>query len=671
MKKTNLFFRFPETVDGLNSGAQKKWVWSITLLFGLLYTLQTFLNHYYFRSYALDYGYYNQVFWDFAHFRGNRNTVFEPILESYFQVHPAFTLVVLAPLYWIFNWIFGTYTLLFIQNMFILAGGLGVFFFLRSFTKSAFIAFAGLLHYHVIWGHYSSIAFEYIDATVAASCVPLFLYFFHQKRYVIAALFFAFIIIARENMPLWFIFIAGVLMYMYRREKKRQWILGGIAFVALTYFVVLYKFIIPHFENENFPYWGFAYGALGDNVPEVLRFLVSHPWKAFTMLFVNHSGDPAFDGIKKEFYYVFLLSGGILLIYRPWLILWFIPIIAQKMWNDNYLRWGINIFYSIEVVSVLPIAALLVVAAMKRNSLRLALITLLLVSTAGITAIKMQNRVSKYYNADKENLLRAAFYKPDKDIQAVLKVIKSIPSGTNVCASQTLVPHLSYRDEISLFPYVRDAEMLILLLDWTNSYPLYQQECKQLTSRYISDSVWNVKMFDFPVVVLERFQGGKRKTLLRKPDQTIICGVDSSEATHPYLISDCGKFECGGKTMIDTLARTGTKSLRCDAQSRGGFTLRIDASKLKYGQEITARVWRKGAGMMAITDMENPSGLHLYTEYPSQTDSSGWELLELSLVVPYRLNTSTVFEIHTGATSDAPVWFDDFSVVIEEWVESD
>jgi uncharacterized membrane protein len=152
-------------------------IWSLAFIAFSTYTFQVVVNHYCMRTYALDYGYYNQAFWDFAHFRMNRNTVFEPPLENYFQIHPAFTLPILSPLYWLFNPIFGTYSLLIIQNIFIMLGGIGTYLFIKRKTNHFWIALLAFVHFNLLWGHFSALSADYIDTTVAASVVPLFLFF--------------------------------------------------------------------------------------------------------------------------------------------------------------------------------------------------------------------------------------------------------------------------------------------------------------------------------------------------------------------------------------------------------------------------------------------------------------------------------------------------------------
>ena len=484
----------------------KQPIFLISIIFFGIYTLMVFLNHYYFRTNALDYGFYNQAFWDFAHFQGNSNTIFYPPLDNYLQVHPAFTLIILSPLYWLFNWIFDTYTLLFIQNIFLIIGGIYTYKIVIEKTKNKLLAIIALLHYHFIWGHFSAIAFEYIDATIASCIVPLFFYYFDKKKYLVSTIAFLFIIISRENMPIWFIFISAFLIIIYYKDKKSVAFSGFYILASLSYLILIYKVIVPYYENDSLSYWGFAYSSLGENIPQAIGFIFKHPLQAIKLLFVNHSGDPLYDGIKAEFYYVFLLSGGFLLFLRPKYILLFIPIIAQKMFNDHYVRWGINIFYSIEIVSILPFVAYLIIADLRkikwiRFSNYLAII--LLVSTFMTTIVKMNSRKSKWYDKSKEKIYDSRFYKSKYDLKKVYHYLDTINPELKVCASEKVVPHLAYRKEISMFPYIGNADYIFILRD-SPTYPLNKEDFNKTLSNLKNNGKWKIKIDDYPVLILEK-----------------------------------------------------------------------------------------------------------------------------------------------------------------------
>ena len=449
--------------NNINSLRQKRTiVILVTIFFSVLYMIQVVLNHYFLRTYALDYGFYNQAFWDFAHFRVNANTVMEPPLENFFQIHPGITLLLLSPLYYLFTPVFGTYSLLIIQNIFIILGGYAVYLLILQKSKNYLIAILAFLHFNLLWGHYSALSSDFIETTIASSMVPVFLLFFNKKKFVPALFIFLFIITCKENMPIWFIFIGITLALSYKDRVSRIMAMGIAAF-SILYLIVLFKIVIPHFEQPGRPYWGFAYTGLGNNPVEALLFVISHPYEAIKLLFVNHLGDPQYNNIKAEFYIVFLISGGVLLFLRPVYLIPFIPIIAQKMYNDSFIRWGILGFYSIEVVSVLTVFAFIAIVESRLFYKKLILLVIC-ASTLATTLVKMNQRTAFWYDDQKEAIIHREFYTTTLPVKEIIRAIDQfVPVDAPMVASQSIVPHYAFRHKIYIFPYVHDARYMVLL----------------------------------------------------------------------------------------------------------------------------------------------------------------------------------------------------------------
>jgi uncharacterized membrane protein len=304
-------------------------------------------------------------------------------------------------------------------------------------------------------------------------------------------------------MPLWFVFISLTLFILYR-DRRARLISVFFGLFSLGYLVFLFAWLIPHYENPELQYWGFAYSALGNNPAEALLHIFRHPVDSFRLLFINHSGDATYDGIKKEFYIVFLLSGGLLLFLRPVYLLIFFPLVAQKMFNDSYVRWGINGFYSIEVVSVLTIAAFMASSRLRNLRVKLVLYSLLCLMTLKVTVDKIDKRTSKWYDVRKEKIYARAFYTPDNDFRKIRNQInRFVPSDAAVSAMQDIVPHLAYRRNISIFPFVRNANYIVLLLNG-NKYPLKGESFTEEKEKYLNDPDWEKLLDDYPLIVLKR-----------------------------------------------------------------------------------------------------------------------------------------------------------------------
>jgi uncharacterized membrane protein len=484
--------------------ADQKWLLFLFIsFFAILYTVQVVMNHYLFRTYALDYAAYNQAFWDFAHFRVNSNTIMEPPLDNFFQIHPGFTLLLISPLYHIFNPIFGTYSLLIIQNIFILMGGYCVYLLIYRKTENFWIALLAFIHYNIIWGHYSALSADFIEVTFISSMVSAFMLFFDKRKFLLAALTFLFLLVGKENMGIWLFFICILLILLYK-DKKARWIAAGFGVLSVVYLVFLFEVAIPYFQDPERPYWGFAYSVLGDSPAEAVKFIVTHPFESLRLLFVNHLNDPDYDNIKKEFYVVFALSGGLLLFRRPVFILPFIPVIAQKMFNDGCLRWGILSFYSIEVVSILTMFVFMATIGLRNIRIKYALYIVLCLSTLMVTLYKLNHRTAFWYDRSKENLLITEFYQSEWDVRKIRKQVRElVPDDAALVSSQCILPHFSQRDKAYMFPYLHDATYMVLLMG-SNNYPLSPDAFNSEAEKYLNNPDWEHILDDYPLIILRK-----------------------------------------------------------------------------------------------------------------------------------------------------------------------
>ena len=101
----------------------------VSLLFIILYSIISIVNHYNFRTYALDLGLYTNAAYKYAHFQSADSTIikeyFEPILGGHFDLY----LIIFSPL----TYVFGTYTLLIVQIIALICGGIGVYYYFQLF----------------------------------------------------------------------------------------------------------------------------------------------------------------------------------------------------------------------------------------------------------------------------------------------------------------------------------------------------------------------------------------------------------------------------------------------------------------------------------------------------------------------------------------------------------
>ena len=152
----------------------------ILLLFGTLIFFMGFMNHYFFRSFVFDYGNYNFAFWDYSHFRISSIPTYP---GNFLQDHYSFLLIYFVPIYWLLNWLTGTYTLIIIQNALILIAAWYTYKLIKLKTENFWLGIGVLVYYFVLLGRYSTFTGDVNLAVMSACFIPVFLYYFELKKF--------------------------------------------------------------------------------------------------------------------------------------------------------------------------------------------------------------------------------------------------------------------------------------------------------------------------------------------------------------------------------------------------------------------------------------------------------------------------------------------------------
>lgn len=469
----------------------------VLLLFAIIYSMLSLVNHYLFRTFALDLGAYTNALYDYVHFQFNDSRVFKPVSENLLADHFDIYLILFSP----FSLLFGTYTLLIIQILAILFGGWGVYKYFSSEEFRSSIAISAVIWYFSFFGVFTALAFDYHSNVVAATLVPWFFYAIKKRKIGWSFLVMIFILISKENIPLWMAFISLGLVFEYWKDIKiRNTLLGFFLFSAF-YFVLVTGFIMPAFANNN-SYPHFHYSFLGTNAKEALVFLLSHPLESIQTLFVNHIGDPDADFIKLEFYSYLLISGFFLLFKKPQYILMLIPIFFQKMFHDKYIIWSTNGQYSIEFAVIMVFGIFMIINEIKSDKWRKILLYSIVIANVGITFRVMDNPIVHLGRAQ-IRIYKADHYSRDFDVKAMHYEVNKIPKTAIISAQSPFVPHLSLRDHIYQFPMIDNAEYIIFSLE-ESPYPLSDEEFLSKVNKLSSSEKWELEYEEGPIRILKK-----------------------------------------------------------------------------------------------------------------------------------------------------------------------
>lgn len=413
---------------------------SVFTVAGVVFCLISLVNHYLFKTYALDLGLYTHAMYDFVHGHIDDCSMFKNQPQSILGAHFDLYLFLLSPLIYVF----GSYTLLVVQIAAVLLGGWGVYKLIGLYTDDDWLPILATATLFFSFGVIHPLAFDYHSNVLTAIMLPWLLYFIKKRRFWQSSLMVVLFVLGKENLSLWLFFIALGLMWDYRNDRKTLWHLLAYALFGLAYFLIINMMVIPKIGGEGIS----RYHHLGSNYAEIALQLVTHPSETMRLLFTNTSGFGQFDGIKAEFYFCALATGLVFTILKPNYLLMLIPLIGQKMLSSYHLFWGVSLQYSVEFMPVLVVSSFLVIIKLKRKVLRMVLAVALMVSTL-LTTFYTIGVPRSYVILDQTCIYQGRHYEQKNfDVHFAYEVIKQIPDDASVCAATAFVPHLALRAEI-------------------------------------------------------------------------------------------------------------------------------------------------------------------------------------------------------------------------------
>jgi uncharacterized membrane protein len=484
-------------------------------IFGLIYILISLINHYFFRTYALDLGLYTNAIFKYAHLQLADSSMFKVVNEYLLGDHFDLYLVLFSPLVFLF----GTYALLIVQIIAILAGGIGVHqYFQLKALPGKHIPVAATICFYAFFGVFSAVSHDYHSNVVAAMLIPWFFYFFYKRDYLVSAILIALVLIAKENMALWMLFICTGLAFEFRKDKKSLIYLSAYSAFSIVYFVIIIYFVMPGITVSG-EYNGFAYSSLGQTPMEALKHLFLNPVESLKILFTNHTNQPNGDYVKLELHILVLLSGAYLLLIKPWYFVMLIPIYFQKMFHDNIQMWGVNDQYSIEFAPILIIGIFTGIAEFKNKKVELILAAIVFTGII-FSTIRVMDRTVVYTNKSKIRFYQASHYKRHYDVRPVHKQLNLLPARAKISALSPFVPHLALRNHIYQFPIVLDAEYIIYS-EKEGKYPMDEEGFKLEMEKIMGSGEWEVHFKSEEVVVLKRSAVGSQQSAVSSQQSAV------------------------------------------------------------------------------------------------------------------------------------------------------
>ncbi len=480
------------------------YVW-IALLFLLIYSSLSLVNHFNFRTFAHDLGIRNNAMFDYMQGRWNETTlmfpdkVFGNILGDHFCLLP----VLVSP----FQFLFGSYTLLIFQIMSMVWGGIGIFFLARNWFQSDKIAAWAQVHFYSLWGIFSALSFDYHDNVIAAMLVPWLFYHFSKKEYPAAWIYLALIWISKENMALWSIFLSMGLGFQFWRDASQRKMAAWFSVASVFVFLLIMKVLMP-WAADGQAYQHNHYQVLDGGILHLIKDALANPDKYFALLFEAPAGGQYAHaaGIKSELHFFLLLSGGVFFFFKPAILWMALPILGQKLLNNDPVKWGVLYHYSIELVPLISLALFLSLKDFQFKKFFRPLFIGFLISSFYVTIHLLDSPTrSQYYHSSHIRFYYGPHWERQLDVRQVQKDLKQVPVDAVVSAHNVLANRLAFRDSIYLFPFYNEqTDYLVLLTRPIDTYPLKKEAYEEKLATLRASSDWEIDFESEDLIFFKR-----------------------------------------------------------------------------------------------------------------------------------------------------------------------
>jgi uncharacterized membrane protein len=399
--------------------------WSLAGVFFVLYAALSVGRHLLGSSTAYDLGIFTQVVRAYAELRAPVAELKGPgfnVLGDHF--HPL--LVLLAPAYRLFP---SPVTLLVAQALLVAWSVVPVTRLAVARLGPAAGACVGI-GYGLSWGLQQAVKFDFHEVALAVPLVALSVVALSEERWRAAVLWAAPLVLVKEDLPAT---VAAIGAYLVLR---RQWRLG-LATVAgaVVAGVLIVCWVIPAVNPAH--RYGYADGVAPDGQAPLARLLTPGEKPATVLA---------------------LLAPTLFLALRSPLVLLAVPTLLWRFWSTNHFYWGIGFHYS---AVLMPIVFVALVDGLERLRTsrspsvawtgvvlgRLVPPAVAAVAVAATSLLPMRALVLPHE-------LGSA-----RTVAAWDGVLRRIPDGASVAASNSLAPRLVSRCTVYLFPNQPDRRV--------------------------------------------------------------------------------------------------------------------------------------------------------------------------------------------------------------------
>ena len=475
----------------------------MVLLFSVFFIAFAISRQDAFLTAAEDMGNMDQAVWSIIHGQILHQTICNVVSDtncysaagiSRFAIHFEPMLFPVSLLYFIWS---GPKTLLVLQTLVVASGAFPAFWLARLRLRNELAAVAIALVYLLYPAQQQATIFEFHAVTFTASLLLFTLYFMYTRRTLWLFVFAILSMACKEEIPLVIAFFGlWSIIFQHRWRTGLGLVLLAIGWVGLTFLAYRY------FSPNGHPLLASRYAYLGKGPVEIVRNILLHP----KSLISQH----VLERYHLLYLRILLAPVGYLPLLAPWILVLAVPSLALNLFSSDPNQYLGVFHYSAEIVPVLIFATIEAIVVIlwvlqwflnrirERNEYQQ--------EQPGEQSVASFRRLGRLlhpailiilicfvlFNVVREDYpygslpISRGFSWPQVTTHDTMaqRFIDMIPSSASVSAQSSLVPHLSERNSIYLFPYQDDHADYIFLDITSFTYPYtsnrYTSEVKKI-----------------------------------------------------------------------------------------------------------------------------------------------------------------------------------------------
>ncbi|GEM_PF-3841575 len=406
-----------------------KIIFLLIFLYFSMFSVIAIEKHYSFSSSAYDLGIFDQELWGYTYGGFSFNTVRGLSLQADHFSPIAFLFV---PFYYLFP---SPSILLVIQAALIGVGALPLYWLARDKAHNRFLALSLTLAYLLFPAIWYMNGFDFHYTSLLLPFALFAFYFLQKERWVLFFIFVSLMLITYEIAAIT-VFLLGLYMILFSRKVKFGLLTSAIG--VIWYFLAI-RYVMPTI-GDGITYQYFTlYSHYGSNIFElskniILNFplTINEIYRSvsyFVMLFISTG-------------FIALLAWEVLLIAAPAFL---INILSSRgAMSSIYYQYNYFTAAFILIASVFGAVHLCsfiksIKPELSRNKIYAAIAVFILLSGYLSNAALTDKNIFRYSHNDVHSV-------------SGRQIISAIPPGASMSASNNLVPHLTHRKEVFMYP---------------------------------------------------------------------------------------------------------------------------------------------------------------------------------------------------------------------------